>query len=281
MKENLFSVDSNALIQAFPDVQFETALGEGGQKYVYRARTLSEGLVAFKVIKANQQMERTMREINAATNFSPPRFPQIYRYGDAMIGDINVVYIVEEHIDGMSLRDRIQLGSIDQSEVLKIGIQLLEALVEISKKNLVHRDIKPENIIISNKVGAVLLDFGIARHLDLNSLTHDIAMFGPMTPGYAAPEQINNEKRSISVRTDLFAWGILMYELVSGINPFVQGCTTPAEAMVKTLRFNPQALENCSSNLSKAITWCMKKQAHRRPPNPQYILELLKGGNTE
>lgn len=277
MSENLFTVNSIALSQVFPDVVFEAKLGEGGQKYVYRARTQSEGLVAFKIIKSNQQNERTIREIDAASSFSPPRFPQIYRYGNANVADFDVVFIVEQFIEGVSLRNRINLGPISEEEVLKIGSDLLLALIETSKKNLVHRDIKPENIIISSDVGAVLLDFGIARHLDLNSLTQDVAMFGPMTPGYAAPEQINNEKRSISVRTDLFAWGILMYEMLSGFNPFTQGCRTSSEAIIKTLKYEPELLRDCNSELSRIISWCMRKSAHRRPPSPNHVYELLKG----
>jgi serine/threonine-protein kinase len=277
MRENLFSVDSDALAYAFPNVKFEDKLGEGGQKFVYRAQTLSEGLVAFKIIKSNQQIERTMREINAASSFSPPRFPRIHRYGNATVGNIEVVYIVEQFVAGVSLRDRINKGELDEAEALKIGLELLKALIEIAEENLVHRDIKPENIILNSNVGAVLLDFGIARHLDLNSLTHDVAMFGPLTPGYAAPEQINNEKRSISSRTDLFAWGILMYEMISGINFFTQGCTTPAEVLMKTLKEEPELLQTCDPRLATIINWCMKKQIHRRPSSPSHIYELLKG----
>ncbi|OXS60306.1 serine/threonine protein kinase [Cohnella sp. CIP 111063] len=277
MSENLFSVDSIVLAQAFPDIEFEAKLGEGGQKYVYRAQTQPEGRVAFKIIKSNQQIERTIREINAASSFSPPRFPQIYRYGNANVANIDVVYIVEQFVDGVSLRDRINAGALNDAEVFKVGSELLMALTEISEKNLVHRDIKPENIMLSSSTGVVLLDFGIARHLDLTSLTHDVAMFGPMTPGYAAPEQINNDKRSISARTDLFAWGILMYEMISGFNPFTQGCTTPAEVLMKTLKFEPETLQSCNPELSRIINWCMKKQVHRRPPSPSYIFELLKG----
>lgn len=277
MSENLFTVDSIALAQAFPDVTFEAKLGEGGQKYVYRAQMQPEGRVAFKIIKSNQQIERTIREINAASSFSPPRFPQIYKYGNATVANIEIVFIVEQFIDGVSLRDLVNRGSLNEAEVLNVGSELLMALTEISEKNLVHRDIKPENIMISSNDGAVLLDFGIARHLDLNSLTHDVAMFGPMTPGYAAPEQINNEKRSISVRTDLFAWGILMYEMLSGFNPFTQGCTTSSEALIKTLKYEPELLQGCNPELSRIIGWCMRKQVHRRPPSPSYVHELLKG----
>ncbi|MDN4080087.1 serine/threonine-protein kinase [Paenibacillus polymyxa] len=277
MFESLFSIDSIALTDAFPDVVFDAKLGEGGQKIVFKAQTQSEGSVAFKIIKTNQQIERTIREIDAASSFSPPRFPQIYRYGDATVADIDVVFIVEQFIEGVSLRKLIDSGPMSEEEVLNIGLDLILGLTETAEKNLVHRDIKPENIIVNEYVGAVLLDFGIARHLDLNSLTQDVAIFGPMTPGYAAPEQINNEKRSISVRTDLFAWGILMYEMLSGYNPFTKSCRTASEAIIRTLKYEPELLQGCNSELSRIISWCMRKQSHRRPPSPNYVYELLKG----
>ena len=278
MTEHLFYPDSSALINAFPEVKIERKLGEGGQKYVYKAKTEQEGTVAFKIIKTNQQLERTIREINAASSFCPPRFPKIYRYGHSNVGDIEVVFIVEEFIEGISLRERINQGAVPEQEALKIGFELLLALCEISNKNLVHRDIKPENIMLRNSGEVVLLDFGIARHLELNSLTHDLAMFGPLTPGYAAPEQINNEKRSISPRADLFAWGIVMYEMISGSNPFTQSCSTGNEALIRTLNFTPGRLESCSSELSKVIDWCMKKPVHRRPPSPAFVLEYMQRG---
>jgi eukaryotic-like serine/threonine-protein kinase len=276
MNSELFSPDSPALISAFPFITIKNKLGEGGQKYVYEAYTETEGMVAFKVIKVEQQYERTMREIDAASKFSPPRFPKIHSYGRSKVANEDVVYIVEEFIEGVSLRERLRLGAMQESEAVKIGYELLNALCEVAEQHLVHRDIKPENIMLGENDRAVLLDFGIARHLNLTSLTHDAAMFGPLTPGYAAPEQIRNEKRSISPRTDLFAWGIVMYEMLSGENPFTKGCSSPGEALMRTLQFDVPKLSNCSSNLSEIIDWCMKKPAHRRPANPIIVLNALK-----
>lgn len=275
MIEDLFSPDSLILASAFPFVKIERKLGEGGQKVVYVAKNEQLGTVAFKVIKSNQQLERIIREVSAASLFSYPRFPNIYDYGNRKVGEMEVVYIIEEFIEGMSLRERLDQGMMPEHEALRIGIALIEALCEISEKRLVHRDVKPENILLGNNNRVVLLDFGIARHLELSSLTHDVALFGPLTPGYAAPEQIKNEKRSISPRTDLFAWGVLMYEMLSGKHPFIDGCNTSGEALTRTININPPRLENCNSKLADIIEHCMRKTVHRRPITPKLVLQLL------
>lgn len=132
---------------------------------------------------------------------------------------------MEEFLDGESLRQRLAAGPTSLSFVREVGDVLLIALGQVEAARLVHRDIKPENIMLTHDGRIVLIDFGIARHLDAISLTSSFAMFGPMTIGYCAPEQINNQKRAISIRTDLFALGIVLYEMVTGRNPFVDGCT--------------------------------------------------------
>jgi serine/threonine-protein kinase len=122
----------------------------------------------------------------------------------------------------------------------------------------------------------VLLDFGIARHLTLPSLTADIALFGPMTVGYAAPEQIKNEKRKICNRTDLFAWATVMYECITGHNPFIMGCSHQGEMLRKTLVYDPPILSGIKSELAQLIQDCLKKVIHRRPPSAAAVLKTLK-----
>ena len=95
----------------------------------------------------------------------PQRFPKIYRYGHSKVGDIEVVFIVEEFIDGISLRERINQGTLPEQEALKIGFELLLALCEISNKNLVHRDIKPENIMLRNSWGSCFIGFWYSKAL--------------------------------------------------------------------------------------------------------------------
>lgn len=269
--------DSPILQAAFPNIHIKRDLGEGGQKYVYLCECQDGNPIALKIIKSGQNSDRTLREIKAASQFAPPRFPQMYSSGKQRIGTDEIIFITEEYIEGESLRDRIKAKKISLAEAIKIGKELIFAVSEIADKRFVHRDIKPENVLVSSGQRVVLLDFGIARHLDLTSLTQDIALFGPMTVGYAAPEQIRNEKRGISVRTDLFAWAVVMYELISGINPFIHGCGTRAEVCHRTLKYTPPSLKNCDPELSKIIDWCLKKAAHQRPSDANIVINVLGG----
>jgi serine/threonine-protein kinase len=152
---------------------------------------------------------------------------------------------------------------------------ILMALSQVADAKLVHRDLKPENVMVSPSGRGVFLDFGIARHLTLPSLTQDTAVLGPLTPGYGAPEQIQNQKRAISPRTDLFAWAVVVYEMVSGRNPFTHGCRDPQEALVKTLNYEVPDLTGCDPRLSDAVRVCIRKAAHRRPSHPSVVLDML------
>ncbi|MEO0376987.1 MAG: serine/threonine-protein kinase, partial [Cyanobacteria bacterium P01_A01_bin.17] len=105
-------------------------------------------------------------------------------------------------------------------DTLRIGLHLLEALRSAEQKSIVHRDVKPDNIIIDTDGNAWLIDFGLARHLNLESLTATSDYFGACTPGYAPPEQFRNQKKDIDARADLFALGVTLYECIEGKNPF-------------------------------------------------------------
>ena len=260
---------------AFPRLSIVKILGEGGQKFVFHAKSQKYGEVALKIIKTHEREERILREVEAVSRFSPPHFPKLYCYGKKKIKGRNFIFLVEELIVGESLRKRLERGPIQQEESVRIGLELLRALCDVADQNLVHRDVKPENILLGPEGRVVLLDFGIARHLDLDSLTQDYAVFGPMSLGYAAPEQIRNEKRSISVRTDLFMWGVVMYEMLSGKNPFTEGCKTPQEILVRTIQYDPPLLDCCDSVISEIVRACIQKSAHRRPSHPKVLINKL------
>ncbi|MFK9119560.1 serine/threonine-protein kinase [Peribacillus frigoritolerans] len=273
------TINLEVLNSSFPELKIDsnTDKKEGGQKFVYKATLIENSKdVALKIIKANQNPERIIREVQAVSSLRSPYFPAIFSTGKRIIENEEFVFVIEEYIEGKDLRSRLINQDLDINESLKIGLGLLDAIIEIHEKNLVHRDIKPENIMVDNNYRILLLDFGIARHLDLQSLTQDSALFGPLTVGYGAPEQITNEKRSISFRTDLFAWGVLMYELISGSNPFIIGSKDSAEVLTKTLNYNPPLLDNCESLIAELVQWCMHKAVHRRPPNPYIVRDSLK-----
>lgn len=277
-KEDFFE-DLDKLQTEFTGLNIIKKIGEGGQKHVYLVENAEERMLALKLIKLSQKDDRILREIKAATCFGPPRFPQIFEYGEKNLFGENVIYILEEYIQGVNLKTYLQNNTISEQKAIEIGLELLKGLEEISKERLVHRDIKPENIMIEQAGRVVILDFGIARHLSLTSLTQDLAAFGPMTPGYAAPEQIKNQKRSISSRTDIFSWGIVMYEMLSGYNPFIQGCSSVGQVLSRTLSYEPEILKNCDKELAEIIKWSLNKVVHRRPVKPEVLIQKIQGGS--
>ena len=181
-------------------------------------------------------------------------------------------------MEGKSLREILtSKEKLSLLTTLKISKALLEILIKVDAANIVHRDIKPENIFITTDKRIILIDFGIARHLMLPSITHDYALLGPLTPGYAAPEQIKNEKRKISVRTDIFQLGIVVYECLVGFNPFIKDCSDAREAINRNLNLNPEPLIafGFNKNISDFVETCLQKHPCRRFPSPTEALKIL------
>ncbi len=264
-------------IKRFPQVTGLEKCNIGGQKIVFKGQHQVYGKIALKLleIKSDNSKSRALRELEIASILKDKHFAELYEFNFIENDGVKYIYIIEEFIDGETLRDMlICKGCLGIQETLYIGKEILIALNEINNYKLVHRDIKPENIMIStNRV--VILDFGIARDLEKESLTADMAFFGPMTVGYAAPEQIKNQKKLICNRTDLFSWGVVMYECLKGYNPFGEGCKTKEAIMIKSLNYNPPKLECSPQILSDMIYNCLQKTVHRRPVSSKYMLDLL------
>lgn len=278
MAQTDFSPTTKEVQEVLPSAVIENQIGSGGQKIVYKAEVKPYGPVALKLIKPGPSTkERTMRELDVASKLIGPYFAKIYEIGDVKIKGEDIIYIMEEFLSGETLRDRLNREQrLPERVTMMIGEQLLQALIIVEGAGLVHRDVKPENIMLLSDGRVVLLDFGIARHLTLPSLTADIALFGPMTVGYAAPEQIKNEKRKICNRTDLFAWATVMYECITGHNPFIIGCSHQGEMLRKTLVYDPPILSGIRSELAQLIQDCLIKVLHRRPPSAAAVLKTLK-----
>ena len=267
-----FQLSVQGIKKAFPRFSSIESLPEGGQKLVFRVVDTEGQLYALKFIKQDKgpQDERALREIKIAGELIAPWFVKMYEAQYCQIDGVNCISILEEFIPGKSLATVLaEQGAQSHAFVRNAGNILLSALSQIEEANLVHRDIKPSNIIVSVDGRIVLIDFGIARHLGEHSITQSYALFGPMTIGYCAPEQIRNEKRQISIRTDLFAFGIVLYEMTTGKNPFCDGCSSPQQIIERCLRFVPPPLSNLGhpKGLSDFVEMCMAKASHRRPPS--------------
>lgn len=146
--------------------------------------------------------------------------PRILEYGAVASNLGDCVWLREQLIIGDPIRQVISLGPMDVASVLRLGLHVLEALEKAESAKIVHRDVKPDNIMQDENGNFWLLDFGIARHLELSSLTATAAPFGKMTLGYAPPEQCRNLKADIDSRTDLFALGVTLHECATGRNGF-------------------------------------------------------------
>jgi serine/threonine-protein kinase len=242
-------MDPKWLQAQFPEISCLSPLSQGGQKEVFSGNHPTDGSVVIKLYYPQTDIDRIVREIQAVQTVDSSRVPKIFEVGikSSSVGD--VIWLREERIAGDSLRQVIQQkGSLAPLQVLLLGMQMLEALADAEKVRIVHRDVKPENIIIDDFGNAWLLDFGLARHLDLASLTATSNYFGACTPGYAPPEQFKNRKSEIDGRADLFALGVTLYECVEGINPFINQTNNLTEILD---RVETTHLPKISKNVDK------------------------------
>lgn len=251
-------------------------LKPGGQKRVFRAVHDKYGDVVVKIVISGEK--RVLREIEIVTKHCIKHVPKIFLSGTMNIAGQNFLFTIEEYIPGKNLRENLSTQkrpSLEQT--LKLLDTLLRIAVELEKVGIVHRDIKPENIMMTDTGEFYLLDFGIARALNMTSLTVPGAVSGPHTPGYAAPELFNYSKREIDTRADLFSIGVVAYEALSGNHPFLDGTEVLAdEALQKTISVIPKRFEiigDTQQLLMSFILTLIQKFTTRRPPNARKALD--------
>lgn len=229
------------LIDDLTDV---TPLSAGGQKEVYKARHPQHGIVVLKRIKPKSptiDVERTRREIRAVEKIRSEHVPRIYEHN---LDDANAesLYLIEQYVDAPTLRTLISEGTtFSTKDVILFLETFLSVCAVAEEQRIVHRDIKPENILVEEGPKYWALDFGISRHLDLESITATNAPFGLFTVGYASSEQFRNIKREIDVRADLFSIGVVATEMLSGINPYIAG-ETDALTVLRKIERSPVPL---------------------------------------
>jgi len=229
-------VDLNWLQQQFPELQSITPLGPGGQKIVLAANHPEEGNVVLKLYRLGEDEEVVLREVAAPELIASHRVPNVFGAGKISSPLGEVLWLRERRITGLNLRQTLQNGPLDPASVLRLSVQMLEALAAAEKARIVHRDVKPENIIVASDRNFWLIDFGLARHLDLASMTATALAWGKGTPGYMPPEQWRNVKRDIDARADIFGLGVTLYECAEGANPFRIGARDELEMLRRSER---------------------------------------------
>ena len=216
------SIPANTVIGQYRVIE---AIGGGGMGVVYKAEDTKLGrLVALKFLSDDvaadaEVMGRFQREARAASALNHPNICTVY--------DIEEYdgrqFIAMEYLDGRTLKDHLLSQNFDSDEVARIGIQIAEALAAAHFKRIIHRDIKPGNIVITSTGLVKVLDFGLAKLIGgeaANVATQSITATNTVsgTVPYMSPEQLRG--RAVDHRTDIYALGIVLYEMSSGRRPF-------------------------------------------------------------
>jgi eukaryotic-like serine/threonine-protein kinase len=250
-------------------------LGAGGMGEVYRARDAKlKRDVAVKVLPATlsrdaDSLARFEREALAVAALSHPNILSIFDFGQ----QDGTAYAVTELLEGDTLRGRLDGGAISQRQALDWSLQIAKGLSAAHGKGVVHRDLKPENVFVSNDGHVKILDFGLAKRVEeakpdeqtsapTGGHTEPGTVMGTM--GYMSPEQLRGQH--IDHRSDIFSFGTILYELLSGRKAFKRD--TASDTIAAVLREEPPELTTSGRNISPAldhiVRHCLEKDRENR-----------------
>ena len=256
------------MIERYGRFRVTRQLGEGGMGVVYAAHDEQlDRAVAIKTWRSQPDAsarERLLREARAAATVSHPNICQLYDIGE----HDGEVYIAMELLEGEALSARIARGSLPVAEAVQVELPVLAALDALHRRRIVHRDLKPSNIFLT-PFGVKLLDFGLARSVDTplgERSTPTVTMPGTIvgTPHYLSPEQLLGEPADH--RSDLFAAGAVLYEMLTGQPPFGAGARTLAQVFHAILTDQPPALGGAVSiaAIDRVIHRALQKEPAQR-----------------
>ena len=236
-------------------------IGAGGMGEVYRAHDPRIGRdVAIKVLPAEfaadrERLLRFQQEARAAGAINHPNLISVHDIGEHDAKP----YIVEELLEGETLRARLRAGPLNSRRAIDYGIQIARGLAAAHEKGIIHRDLKPENIFITNDGRVKILDFGLAK-LTSKSNDADTATLHKTEPGrvmgtagYMSPEQVRGEK--IDARSDIFSFGCVLYEMLTGTRPFAR--PSDFETMKAILDSDPADISKMTPALARIVSKCL------------------------
>jgi eukaryotic-like serine/threonine-protein kinase len=271
-------------------------LGEGGMGEVYRARDTRLGRdVALKILPESfardpGRLHRFEQEARAVAALNHPNILAIHDIGQHN----GSPFLVSELLEGETLRAVLDGGGLPQRKAIEYGVQIAHGLAAAHEKGIVHRDLKPENVFVTKDGRIKILDFGLAKLAQKSAagearegitLTSSHTAMGVVmgTASYMAPEQVRGEPAD--PRTDIFAFGAVLYEMLSGVRAFRRD--TPAETMTAVLKEDPPELSDpghkVSPTLDRIVRRCLEKNPEQRFQSARdlsFALSALSGTDT-
>jgi Tol biopolymer transport system component len=272
-------------------------LGAGGMGEVFRARDTRLGRdVALKMLPPQfapdaDRLHRFEQEARAVAALNHPNILAVFDIGEHN----GSPYLVSELLEGETLRATIDRGALPQRKALEYGVQIAQGLAAAHEKGIVHRDLKPENVFVTKDGRVKILDFGLAKlaqkpgdansELDGVTLTHSHTTAGVVmgTASYMSPEQVRGQ--AVDARTDIFAFGAVLYEMLSGTRAFRRD-TTP-ETMTAVLKEDPPELSSgahaVSPPVDRIVRRCLEKNPEQRFQSARdlsFALSALSGSDS-
>jgi len=252
-------------------------LGQGGMGEVFMAEDTSlHRKVAMKFLPPEMQQDpvahkRFLREARSAAALDNPYVCSIHEVGEFE----GKAFIVMEYVDGQTLMDKLRRGRLPLNQALQIATEVVEALQAAHGKGIIHRDLKPANIMLTQTGHAKVMDFGLAKQLippggidsqdeSVSALTRSGMTLG--TLAYMSPEQLRGE--TADARSDLFSFGVVLYEMLAGVHPFKK--PTGMDTAVAILKDTPQPLGELRPDIPVLLQHIVKKML-AKDPNDRYM----------
>ena len=261
-------------------------LGSGGMGTVHRAlqhsteREVAIKLLAPQLTRDATGVKRFLREARSASRLAHPNIITVFDFGQSTSGEL---YIVMELVGGQTLAEVMASGPMATDRTVAIASQIMDALQAAHDAQVVHRDLKPANVMILQGAGHLgefvkVVDFGIAKvhSIEASTLTHSGMICG--TPAYMSPEQARGEP--VDGRTDLYAAGVVLYEMLGGARPF--SGVTPVELMMAHAHEQPRDLRQIAPHglpdwLASTVMAALSKDPSRRPRSAREFKARLYG----
>ena len=250
-------------------------LGEGGMGELYMAqdlildRTVTIKFLTPELVADEKARKRLIRGAQAAAKLAHQNIRTVYEVGE----NGREVFLIMEYIDGETLARKLRRQALEVRESVDLAIQLADALAEAHQQGIIHRDVKPENIMLTTRGRLKLLDFGIAKNepVERSGGTESKTQIRLTQPGvfvgtlhYASPEQLR--RKSVDARSDIFNFGLVLFEMLTGKRPFAAG--SAAEEAAAVISSEVPALERYAihvpSELQCIVRKCLEKDPDRR-----------------